>query len=151
MRRTQPRHQPRGHRQRGRHAGQQQRPAGRGPRLAQLLAQRLALVQHAVRAGQHPLTLGRQALVLAAAAHDGHAELLLERADRVRQRRLGDVAGLGGAAEVARLRQRAEVAHRVEQIHGAILRAGLPLRVSPDARMYRNAIVGDQIERTGSP
>ena len=41
--------------------------------------------QDPLRAREVLLALGRQALVLAAAAHDGHAELLLERADRVRQ------------------------------------------------------------------
>jgi len=40
-----------------------------------------------------------------------------QRAQRVGQRRLGDVAGLRGAAEMLVLAQRDQIAHRSEQVH----------------------------------
>ena len=86
---------------------------------SELLLQHLAVVQHALRRGEHLLPFRREPFVLAAAANDGDAELGLERAQSVRQRRLRDVASLRRPAEVPMLLERREVAHRLEQIHAA--------------------------------
>ena len=86
--------------------------------------QGLGFVQQAVGMGQHQRTLRRQALVLAAAPHDGHFEMRLQRPDRVGQRRLGDVASLRSTAKVAVLLQRHLVAQGFQQVHACSLGAG---------------------------
>jgi len=104
-------------RQRGGHRADDQ-PAGGVLRAAgQLLHQHLLLAQDAVGRRQQQLALRRQAFVLAAAAHDGDAEMLFQRPQRVRQRGLRDVAGGGGTAEVAMLLQCRQVAVTVDQVH----------------------------------
>ena len=65
--------------------------------------------QRALRPAEDQLALGRQPLELAPAPDERDAELALEAADARRQRRLRDVAGGGGAAEVALAVQRGEV------------------------------------------
>ena len=63
------------------------------------------------------LSGGGQADVAGGAGEEGGAELLLELADGLRERGLGDVEALGGPAEVAGLRDGGEVA-KVSQLHG---------------------------------
>jgi hypothetical protein len=72
-----------------------------GPHRSRKEVPRLAVAQHAAaRLGE---------LHAARLAHEhGHAELGLEVADALGQRRLGDVQLLGGAREVARPRGREE-------------------------------------------
>ena len=83
----------------------------------QLLLQAFVLVQHAVGAGPHGFALGGKAGIGAPPAHNDDAKFGLQRAQRVGQRRLCDVASLGGAAEVLVFVQRHQVAHRRQQVH----------------------------------
>ena len=100
------------------HGADPQPAAGLAAAAGQFLREQFLLVQHAVGRGQHALALGRQALVLATPAHDGRAQLRFQRAQRIGQRGLGDVAGGSRTAEVAVLLQCGQVAVGVEQVHG---------------------------------
>ena len=93
----------------------------------QLLLQAFVLMQHAVGAGPHGFALGCEAGVGAAPPHDDDAELGFQRAQRIGERGLGDVAGLGGTAEVLVFVQRHQVAHRRQQVHA---RASVCIRCS---------------------
>ena len=105
------------------HAGQPAAHAG------ELVAHRVLLGEDAVRPQQDLLALGREALEPLAALDDLDVELGLELADGGRQRRLGDVAGLGGPAEVPLTRQRAQVLQLAQQ-HGQEIPAKWP-KVKP--------------------
>ena len=74
-----------------------------------LLGQRLHVDQRPARPDEHALALLREAFEAPAAAHEGHAELGLQRADRRGQRGLGDVARAGRGAEVTLAIERREV------------------------------------------
>jgi hypothetical protein len=125
------------HRQGRGHRAQVQHATGLAGGAGQILTQAFVFVQHAPRAGQHPLTFGRQALVAAAAPHDGHAHVGLQRPQGIRQRRLGDVAGLRRAAEVAVLLQGGEVTQGVQQVHRAE-----GVRATPHCGISRSAGCG---------
>jgi hypothetical protein len=84
----------------------------------QILLQHLVFVQHALGRSQHTLALGRETFEAAAPAHHHHAEFLLERAQRVGEGGLRDVAGGSRTAKVPVLVQRDEVAQGGEQVHG---------------------------------
>ena len=120
MARLQPSRETRQHRDGRGHGGHAQVAARLAFFALEQLLQHLVLVQHAVGRRQHRLALVREPGVSAPALDDDHAELGLQRAQRVRQRRLRDVAGLRGATEVAVLVQRPEIAHRREQVHAAL-------------------------------
>ena len=125
MARLQPPGEAREDRDRRGHRGHAQAAARVRLLALEQLLQHLVLVQHAVRGGQHRLALVREAGVGAAALDDHHAELGLQRPQRVRQGRLRDVAGLRGAAEMAVLAQRDQIAHRGEQVHAAAVQVFL--------------------------
>ena len=88
--------------------------------LLDAAAQVLGLGEHALGVLERELALRRQADEAMAALDDRRAKLLLELADRRRQRRLGDVAGLRRAAEMLFARQRDEIFELPEH-HGARL------------------------------
>ena len=69
-------------------------------------------------------------------------EFVLELADRVGQRGLGDVQLLGGPAEVAGVGHRGEIA-QVTQVHGASVRS-VPARVMGDTFDGKCPIIGDK-------
>ena len=96
-------------RQRGRDRADPQRALEAAAQPAGLLLQALEVGQRPLRPAEDPLALGRQPLELAAAPHERDAELALQAADARRQRRLRDVAGRRGAAEVALAVERREV------------------------------------------
>ena len=91
-------------------------------------------MQHALRRGQHLHAFGRQPGIGARTLDDHHAVLLLQCADGIGQRRLRDVAGLRGTAEVAVFVERDQVAQGRQDIHGAIYSAQVRKPVKPSSR-----------------
>jgi hypothetical protein len=98
--------------QRGHH-GERRRDRGDPQLAAQAVAQRVDLLAHGTAVAddtpspvEHALALGREALEAGAAVHQQHAHLLFQLLHTGRQRRLGDAARLGGAAEMPLPRQR---------------------------------------------
>ena len=89
------------------------------PRGAHLLAHGAGVADDAARPFEHLLALRRQPLEARAALHQHDAELVLQLLDRRRQRRLGDAALLGRAAEMLLLGQRDEEFQLVD--HGRTL------------------------------
>ncbi len=87
-------------RQRRRHRADAQASGQAAGEFVEPLAHGVALGQHAGRMLEHEQALGGEAVEPVPALDDRHAELFLEIADRGRQRRLRDVTGLGGAAEM---------------------------------------------------
>ena len=65
--------------------------------------------------------LRRQADEAVAALHDGRSKIFFEQADRRRKRRLRDMAGLGGPAEMLFTRQRDKILE-LTQHHWALSR-----------------------------
>ncbi len=97
------------------------------------------------RPAQHPLPLGGQAGIARSAPDDRHAETQLQGPDPGRQRRLGDVTGLRGAAEVPLAVQGHEV-HELPLLHHGrryclSRRAGVRgrRRATPGRRPWRRA------------
>ncbi|MFO0006530.1 MAG: hypothetical protein ACK559_35970, partial [bacterium] len=82
----QPGREARGNGQCGGHGADHQAPTRLAGAAGQVLHQGLLLVQDAVGRGQHLLALGRETLELTRAAHDGHAQVGLERPERIGQR-----------------------------------------------------------------
>jgi hypothetical protein len=76
---------------------------------AHLLHRALELADDAPCLAQEPRALGRELDPPPAAGEQHHAEPRLQRADRARQRRLGDVQRRRGAAEVQALGHRQEI------------------------------------------
>ena len=70
---------------------------------------------------QHLLAFGRQPGKHAATAHDRYAELLLQRAQRIRQCGLGDVAGFGSPRKMAMRIERSQIAHGRQKVHQVLL------------------------------
>lgn len=93
----------------GRDRANSQHPAETVLQGGEVLAQGVPLGQDSVRPEQDAFALRRQAVVLVAASHDRHVQLVLEFADRGGERGLRDVAGLGGAGEVPLAGQRHQV------------------------------------------
>ncbi len=81
-----------------------------------LLAHGAGVADNAARPVEHALPLGGEALKARAAVDQQHAHLLLDLLDARRERRLGDAAGLGGAAEVPFPRQRQDEFELVEHV-----------------------------------
>ena len=90
----------RDHRERGRDRGDAQLPGQAVAQRVDLRAHRARVADDAARPVEHLLALGREALETRAAVDQQHAHLLLELLHAGRKRRLGDAAGLGGAAEM---------------------------------------------------
>ena len=88
--------------------------------LLEAAAQILRLREDAMRVFEREPALRRQADEAMAALDDRRAEILLEQADRRRQRRLRDMAGLGRAAEMLFPRQRDKI-FELTQHHRAAL------------------------------
>ena len=74
-------------------------------------------MQHALGRGQHPLALGRETGKSAVTLDNHHPKLSLQRAQRVGQCRLSDVASLRRPAKVPVLMQRQQVAQGRQQVH----------------------------------
>jgi hypothetical protein len=69
----------------------------------------VAVGQDALRPHHDALPLGCEALESALTPNQRHVELLLQLADRLGQRRLGDMADLGSSGEVTLPRERDQV------------------------------------------
>ena len=78
-------------------------------------AHRARVADDAARPVEHALAFRREALEARAAVDQQHAHRLLELLDSGRQRRLGDAAGLGGAAEMLLAGQRQEEFELIDQ------------------------------------
>ena len=83
-------------------------PATAGGGAAKLCLDRLDLRQDRLGKAQQPHARGRKAQWPRLAQEQRHARLILERADLVGQRRLGDVEHLGRAAQAALVVDRAD-------------------------------------------
>ena len=112
------RSKPRRHRNHARHRADHQIAARLAGAALQFLLQQLAFLQHAPRGGEHFFTLVGEADKSAAALDDGDSKLFLQRAHRVRQRRLRDVRRLGRTAKMAMPLKLNQVAQGDEEIHG---------------------------------
>ena len=93
----------------------------------EVLAQPLMFAQHAPCTVEYAHAFRGQPDIGTATQDNGTTEFLLHRAQGVGQGRLGDVAGLGRAAEVLVLIERDQVLERAEQVHG-VAAVGRPLR-----------------------
>jgi hypothetical protein len=71
-----------------------------GAQAVQVGAQPVALGEDPVRPADDPHALRREPIEAPPALDDRHVELVLQLADRRRERGLADMAGLGGAPEV---------------------------------------------------
>jgi len=94
------------HRERGRDSGDAKSACEAVTQRVDLFAHVAGVADDAARPVQHAFTLWREALEARAAQHQQHAHLFLDLLNPRRQGRLGDAAGLGGAAEVFLARQR---------------------------------------------
>ena len=98
----------------------------------------LDLGQHAMGVLQRQLALRREAEIAMAALDDRRAKLLLELPDRRRQRRLRDVAGFGGAAEMLLARQRHKIFELTDHHRGDAKPAPSPLSTAGARRPLRS-------------
>ena len=112
--------QPQGVGGRGRHAHRAAHDAGV---LVHLPAGLRRLGEDPLGAHQEVLAGGRQGDATARAPQQRHTELRLQPPDLLRERRLGDVRGLGGAAEMAVPGDRDEVLE-LTQLHACNLVPG---------------------------
>ena len=106
----------------------------------EFLLEKLLLMQHAARTGQHALALAGETDKGAAPVDDDRAEFLLQRANGVGECGLRDKAGLGRARKVLMLVQSDQIAHRDEEVHDNVP-FGLSLS-KPMAGLLKNPSTG---------
>ncbi len=127
--------EPLDHRQRGRDGGDAQAAGQAVLERVHFLAHGAGVADDAARPVEHALALRREALKARAAVDQQDAEAILELLHAGRQSRLGDAAGLGGAAEMLFPRQGEQKFELVD--HGGLFASNLRwLRKSTSGNMH---------------
>src|SRR3546814_1757483 len=85
------------------------------PSTGEIVDQALIVGQDLARPGEELLALRREPGEAMASRHERYAEILLKFADRRRQGRLGDMAGIGGAGEMPLFGERHEIGEMADE------------------------------------